>query len=188
MRAAYRYCHNNQLQTARLLGVSRNVVRARLIQFGEIAGSLRAGGERKGSEPPPPESERYATPPSPLSARPSAAHRLSEVRRAVAGQAARRARRHARQARVADRVAEIRCRAADRRRACASAGAGARRRRGVPAVFAQADDVPIVYLAAEEAAPEREAILVHGARASRASPICGASASPCSAARTSTTW
>lgn len=30
-----------------------------------------------------------------------------------------------------------------------------------PPVFAQADDVPLVYLAAEEAAPEREAILVH---------------------------
>jgi sulfonate transport system substrate-binding protein len=30
-----------------------------------------------------------------------------------------------------------------------------------PPLFAQADDVPLVYLAAEEAAPEREAILVH---------------------------
>jgi len=38
---AYRYCSNNQLQTARLLGISRNVVRARLIRFGEIAGSVR---------------------------------------------------------------------------------------------------------------------------------------------------
>ena len=36
MRAAYRYCHNNQLQTARLLGISRNIVRARLIQYGEL--------------------------------------------------------------------------------------------------------------------------------------------------------
>jgi aliphatic sulfonates family ABC transporter substrate-binding protein len=42
MRAAYRYCERNQLQTARLLGVSRNIVRARLIQFGEIPGSLRS--------------------------------------------------------------------------------------------------------------------------------------------------
>jgi sigma-54-specific transcriptional regulator len=50
MRAAYRYCHKNQLQTARLLGVSRNVVRARLIQFGEITGTLRAPSSERGSE------------------------------------------------------------------------------------------------------------------------------------------
>jgi sigma-54-specific transcriptional regulator len=42
LRAAFRYCENNQLQTARLLGISRNVVRARLIQFGLIPGTLRA--------------------------------------------------------------------------------------------------------------------------------------------------
>ncbi len=40
-RTAYRFCDRNQLQTARLLGISRNVVRARLIQFGELAGTLR---------------------------------------------------------------------------------------------------------------------------------------------------
>jgi aliphatic sulfonates family ABC transporter substrate-binding protein len=32
-RTAYRFSHNNQLRTARLLGVSRNVVRARLLQY-----------------------------------------------------------------------------------------------------------------------------------------------------------
>jgi sigma-54-specific transcriptional regulator len=36
MRTAYKYCQNNQLQTARLLGISRNIVRARLIQYGEL--------------------------------------------------------------------------------------------------------------------------------------------------------
>jgi aliphatic sulfonates family ABC transporter substrate-binding protein len=41
LRAAYRYSDRNQLQTARLLGISRNVVRARLIQFGELAGAPR---------------------------------------------------------------------------------------------------------------------------------------------------
>ena len=41
LRAAYRHCDHNQLHTARLLGISRNVVRARLIRFGEIAGSVR---------------------------------------------------------------------------------------------------------------------------------------------------
>ena len=41
LKTAYHYCADNQLQTARLLGISRNVVRARLIRFGEIAGSVR---------------------------------------------------------------------------------------------------------------------------------------------------
>ena len=41
LKTAYHYCSENQLQTARLLGISRNVVRARLIRFGEIAGSIR---------------------------------------------------------------------------------------------------------------------------------------------------
>jgi len=54
VRAAYRFCDNNQLQTARLLGVSRNVVRARLIQYGDVAGSLRTSSDRPSSIPPPP--------------------------------------------------------------------------------------------------------------------------------------
>ncbi|WP_374487672.1 sigma-54 interaction domain-containing protein [Zoogloea sp.] len=37
MRAAYHYCHRNQVQAARLLGVSRNVIRARLIRMGAIS-------------------------------------------------------------------------------------------------------------------------------------------------------
>lgn len=37
MRAAYQYCHCNQVQAARLLGVSRNVIRARLIKIGAIS-------------------------------------------------------------------------------------------------------------------------------------------------------
>ncbi len=45
MRAAYAYCEHNQLQTARLLGISRNVVRARLIHHGEIRGRLRGVAE-----------------------------------------------------------------------------------------------------------------------------------------------
>jgi aliphatic sulfonates family ABC transporter substrate-binding protein len=36
-RTAYQYTEQNQLQTAKLLGISRNVVRARLAQFGETA-------------------------------------------------------------------------------------------------------------------------------------------------------
>jgi sulfonate transport system substrate-binding protein len=45
VRAAYRFCDRNQVQTARLLGVSRNIVRARLIQFGELQESPRAAVE-----------------------------------------------------------------------------------------------------------------------------------------------
>ncbi len=36
IRAAYNYCHNNQVQTAKLLGLSRNIVRAKLIKMGAI--------------------------------------------------------------------------------------------------------------------------------------------------------
>jgi len=42
LKAAFRYCEGNQVRTARLLGMSRNVLRARLIQFGEIPGTLRS--------------------------------------------------------------------------------------------------------------------------------------------------
>jgi sigma-54-specific transcriptional regulator len=36
-RAAYRFCHGNQLQTGRILGISRNIVRARLEKMGELS-------------------------------------------------------------------------------------------------------------------------------------------------------
>ena len=39
--ATYRHCEHNQLETARRLGLSRNVVRARLIEHGELQGPLR---------------------------------------------------------------------------------------------------------------------------------------------------
>jgi sigma-54-specific transcriptional regulator len=42
MRAAYEYCDRNQLQTARLLGISRNIVRARLLELGALASAPRA--------------------------------------------------------------------------------------------------------------------------------------------------
>jgi aliphatic sulfonates family ABC transporter substrate-binding protein len=40
-RTAYRFSDNNQLRTARLLGVSRNVVRARLLQYGLLGSALK---------------------------------------------------------------------------------------------------------------------------------------------------
>ena len=52
MRVAYDHSERNQLQTARLLGMSRNVVRARLLQMGAIAGAPRATGTaRRGGAP-----------------------------------------------------------------------------------------------------------------------------------------
>jgi sigma-54-specific transcriptional regulator len=45
VRSAYRYCHENQVQTARLLGVSRNIVRARLMDYGILADSRRGDGD-----------------------------------------------------------------------------------------------------------------------------------------------
>ena len=52
LKTAYHYCSRNQLQTARLLGISRNVVRARLIQFGEISGSVRGTRHTQASRAP----------------------------------------------------------------------------------------------------------------------------------------
>ncbi|MDB4989977.1 MAG: Sigma-54 dependent transcriptional regulator, partial [Myxococcaceae bacterium] len=37
-RSAFQYCDKNQLRTARLLGISRNVVRARLLEVGALIG------------------------------------------------------------------------------------------------------------------------------------------------------
>jgi sigma-54-specific transcriptional regulator len=41
IRGAHEFCGGNQVQTARVLGLSRNIVRSRLIRYGEIAGSAR---------------------------------------------------------------------------------------------------------------------------------------------------
>jgi sigma-54-specific transcriptional regulator len=38
-RTAYDFCDRNQVQTARLLGISRNIVRAKLMQCGELPSS-----------------------------------------------------------------------------------------------------------------------------------------------------
>jgi len=48
-RSAYEFCHRNQVQTARLLGVSRNIVRAKLMQCGELPDGRK---QRHQSNPP----------------------------------------------------------------------------------------------------------------------------------------
>jgi transcriptional regulator with AAA-type ATPase domain len=45
LRAAYRFCHYNQVHTAALLGLSRNVTRTRLIKIGELAVNKRRATE-----------------------------------------------------------------------------------------------------------------------------------------------
>jgi aliphatic sulfonates family ABC transporter substrate-binding protein len=169
MRAAYRYCHNNQLQTARLLGVSRNVVRARLIQFGEIAGTLRSGnGERRDSDRPPAPEALGLDVPAGLdiadSERAATTRRLrigyqkfgvlSLVKLHGALDAA--LAKSGLQIEWREYAAGLPIMDALRLRELELGVVGE-----CAPVFAQADDVPLVYLAAEEAAPEREAILVH---------------------------
>ncbi|SFC30376.1 Sigma-54 interaction domain-containing protein [Pseudomonas citronellolis] len=46
LRAAYRFCHHNQVHTANLLGLSRNVTRTRLIAIGELVVNKRRGPEQ----------------------------------------------------------------------------------------------------------------------------------------------
>ena len=53
VRSAYQHAQKNQLATARLLDISRNVVRARLLQSGDLA-----QGRAQPSEPPAPRSSR----------------------------------------------------------------------------------------------------------------------------------
>ncbi|WP_338485720.1 sigma-54 dependent transcriptional regulator [Pseudomonas trivialis] len=50
LRAAYRFSHYNQVHTANLLGLSRNVTRTRLIKIGELAVNKRRPGENMQGE------------------------------------------------------------------------------------------------------------------------------------------
>ena len=45
LRSAYHFCHYNQVHTAQLLGLSRNVTRTRLIAIGELVVNKRRGPE-----------------------------------------------------------------------------------------------------------------------------------------------
>ncbi|MEG1042962.1 MAG: sigma-54-dependent Fis family transcriptional regulator, partial [Pseudomonas sp.] len=45
LRAAYRFSHHNQVHTANLLGLSRNITRSRLIKIGELAVNRRRPAE-----------------------------------------------------------------------------------------------------------------------------------------------
>ncbi|BAP44458.1 sigma-54-dependent transcriptional regulator [Pseudomonas sp. StFLB209] len=45
LRAAYRFCHQNQVHTANLLGLTRNVTRSHLIRLGELTVNKRRVGQ-----------------------------------------------------------------------------------------------------------------------------------------------
>lgn len=60
MKVAYEYCEHNQLRTARLLGISRNIVRARLLHYGMLPGSgPRSPLVQPAPEPEAPETSRF---------------------------------------------------------------------------------------------------------------------------------
>jgi len=143
IRAAYAYCNRNQVHTARLLGISRNVVRARLIECGELPGV-----PRRSSAPPARSAEevlsigyqRYGLLPL-LKA-------TGALERTLAKQGVRVQWRE-----FPSGIPLI--------EALQSAPLGLGLVGEGPPVFAQAARIPIVYLAAEAPAPEREAIVVH---------------------------
>jgi len=146
---AYEFSERNQLQTARLLGISRNVVRARLLEYGELQAATR----------PPPERESLRAP-APL----KTAQRVIKVGYqrfgllplvkahggldAVLG---------ARGIRLEwlEYPGGIQIVEAFQSAGLALAGVGEG-----PPVFAQAASVPLLYLAAEAPAPEDEALIV----------------------------
>lgn len=147
MGAAFRYCERNQLQTARLLGISRNVVRARLIQYGELSGTLRsAASSRLPTWSPPPTFKLrlgYQKFGQLLLVK-----TLGQLDRALAA-----------------RGVEVEWSQFPGGLQLVEALHAGDLDLGVvgecPPVFAQAADAPIVYVAAEASAPEAEAILVH---------------------------
>lgn len=62
LREVFRYCHYSQSETARLLGVSRNIVRARLIRLGEVSGARKHPADADDTEPYPPTPSDKETP------------------------------------------------------------------------------------------------------------------------------
>ncbi|MEO6599586.1 MAG: ABC transporter substrate-binding protein, partial [Polyangiaceae bacterium] len=151
-RTAYEVSERNQLQTARLLGISRNVVRARLIEYGDLATTGR---------PPP---LRVVPSVSLAPSAPAVTTRIVKIGYQrfgllplVKAQGGLDAVFAARGLRVewleypgGIQIVEA---FQDAGLSLASVGEG-------PSVFAQADSVPLLYLAAEAPAPQDEALIV----------------------------
>jgi aliphatic sulfonates family ABC transporter substrate-binding protein len=153
MTAAYDHCERNQVQTARLLGISRNVVRARLLEYGEIPGSVR----------PPPAASAMLEPsiprPAPLPSKPCV--RIGYQRFGLLPLVKSQGGLDRAFARLGFEVewiefpGGIQMVEAFQASELALGGVGEG-----PPVFAQAAEVPFVYVAAEAPAPEDEALVV----------------------------
>jgi aliphatic sulfonates family ABC transporter substrate-binding protein len=154
----YRYCGRNQLETARLLGMSRNVVRARLIEHGELRGPLR----RPAAEVKPQLVRASIVRPNAWSwSRPRPVLRIGYQKLGllmlVKGYGAFDAALASRGVRVewVEYAGGIQLVEALQTRELAIGVVG-----DCPAVFAQAEDVPIVYVAAEPPSPRGTALIV----------------------------
>jgi aliphatic sulfonates family ABC transporter substrate-binding protein len=146
-RAAYEFSERNQLRTARLLGTSRNVVRARLLQYGLLTPSARDPEE--------------APAPSALTRKELRRVRIAEqpfgVLSLLKATGALEEALHAHSA----EVQWIDCASGMQVMDALAVGALDLGVVGeVPPVFAQAARAPVVYLATEPPAPEGEAIVV----------------------------
>jgi aliphatic sulfonates family ABC transporter substrate-binding protein len=139
-RTAYEFSEENQLRTARLLGVSRNVVRARLLHHG-----LLSRGRRQTRED--------AAPRVRIGHQPFGALSLLKATRALEDG-------------LSKQGAEVEWSEHTSGMQVTDAIAAGALDLGVvgesPPVFAQAARAPFVYLAAEPPAPEGEAIVVRG--------------------------
>jgi aliphatic sulfonates family ABC transporter substrate-binding protein len=148
-RAAYEHSEHNQLRTARLLGVSRNVVRARLLHHGVLASVPPRSGERRVP------TSRVAPPARPLRVRighqPFGVLSLLKAMRALDDALSP----HGAQVEWVEHPAGMQVIDALASRALDLGVVGE-----APPVFAQAASAPVVYLAAEPPAPEGEAIVV----------------------------
>jgi aliphatic sulfonates family ABC transporter substrate-binding protein len=153
-RVAYRATQGNQVRTARLLGTTRNVVRARLIQHGLLAPVVRAGSsERTASAARAPERHATAVVRVRIGQQPFGMLPLLMATGSL-------------ESSFAAHGAEIEwsaCHAGMQVMDAIAAGAIDLGVVGEAApIFAQAAQVPVVYLAAEPPAPEGEAIVVRG--------------------------
>jgi aliphatic sulfonates family ABC transporter substrate-binding protein len=147
MLTAYEHSRENQLRTARLLGVSRNVVRARLLQFGALVGGSREGDDSE--ETAKPGEERLKVRIGCLKLGPLTVMRIN-------GALARR---------WADRGIDVEWSEFEAGPSIVEAMSAGRLDLAVAgsisSIVGQADGVPLVCLAAEPHTPDGAAIVVH---------------------------
>jgi aliphatic sulfonates family ABC transporter substrate-binding protein len=153
VKSAYQHCERNQVHTARLLGISRNVLRTRLQQVGEIGG---AGTRTRESAPPPPTATRSIPPPSAATVVRIGYQRYGLLPMVKASGAL-------------ERAFEARGVAVEWIEFAGgmqlldgfdSDGLSLGLVGEVPPIFAQASHLPMLYLAAEAPAPDSEALIV----------------------------